>query len=108
MRFAVFGFHRYLAKIPGYPILILIMDFIDNILRDIKMRLNLAQELYDKVARHHQRILDFLIRHDGEGTKSEVIDDIVGGDCKASGACALFQRIGAGEESLIVLNVKRT
>jgi len=31
-----------------------------------------------------------LIRHDDEGTKSEIIDDIVGGGCKASGARCPF------------------
>jgi len=36
------GFHRYLARMTGNPILILVMDFIDNILNDVKFRLDPA------------------------------------------------------------------
>lgn len=58
------GFLRYLARLSENAILILIMDFIDNLLRDIKLRLNLGTEFFINVQQAHRRIVDCLIRKD--------------------------------------------
>jgi len=71
------GFHRYLARMTENPVLILIMDFIDNILNDIKFNLNLGAEFYHKVENSHRAILNCLKQKDGAGARKEIIDDLL-------------------------------
>ena len=71
------SFHRYLARMTQHPILILIMDFIDNLLRDIKSQLKLDADFYDKVRQSHRRILECLIRKDGVGARREMVIDLL-------------------------------
>ncbi len=71
------GFHRYLARTTGNPILILIMDFIDNILKDIKFQLKLGVDFYQKVAEAHSAILSALKKHDPYETEREIIKDLL-------------------------------
>jgi len=71
------GFHRYLARMTENPILILVMDFIDNILNDIKFQLDLGSEFYHKVAKAHQAILECLKQKDGVGARREIENDLL-------------------------------
>ncbi len=71
------GFHRYLARMTGNPILILVMDFIDNILNDVKFQLDPGAEFYDKVAKAHQAILECLKQKDGVGASKEIVRDLL-------------------------------
>ena len=71
------GFHRYLARFSQNPVHILIMDFIDNMLKDIKLNLNLGPEFYSQVAEAHQRVLECLINKDGVGARREIIKDLL-------------------------------
>jgi GntR family transcriptional regulator, transcriptional repressor for pyruvate dehydrogenase complex len=71
------GFHRYLARMTENPILILVMDFIDNILNDIKFQLDLGAEFYHKVAKAHQAILECLKQKDGVGARREIENDLL-------------------------------
>jgi GntR family transcriptional repressor for pyruvate dehydrogenase complex len=71
------GFHRYLARMTENPILILVMDFIDNILDDIKFQLNPGAEFYHKVAKAHQAILECLRQKDGVGARREIVNDLL-------------------------------
>ena len=71
------GFHRYLARMTENPILILVMDFIDNILNDVKFQLDLGAEFYHKVAKAHQAILDCLKQRDGVGARREIVNDLL-------------------------------
>jgi GntR family transcriptional repressor for pyruvate dehydrogenase complex len=71
------GFHRYLARMTENPILILVMDFIDNILDDIKFQLDPGAEFYHKVAKSHQAILECLKRKDGVGARREIVNDLL-------------------------------
>jgi len=83
------GFHRYLARMTENPILILVMDFIDNILNDIKFQLDPGNEFYHKVAKAHQAILECLKEKDGVGARREIVNDLleVGSDlARLSGA----------------------
>ena len=71
------GFHRYLARLTQNPILILIMDFVDNILSDLKLQLDLGKDFYDKVRSMHREILDCLVRRDGEGAARAIAHDVL-------------------------------
>lgn len=71
------GFHRYLARMTENPILILVMDFIDNILNDIKFQLDLGGEFYHKVAKSHRAILECLKQKDGVGARREIENDLL-------------------------------
>ncbi len=71
------GFHRYLARMTENPILILVMDFIDNILNDIKFQLDLGTEFYHKVAKSHRAILECLKQKDGVGARREMENDLL-------------------------------
>jgi GntR family transcriptional repressor for pyruvate dehydrogenase complex len=71
------GFHRYLARMTENPILILMMDFIDNILNDIKFQLDPGADFYHKVAKAHQAILECLKKKDGVGARKEIVHDLL-------------------------------
>ncbi|MGB9627340.1 MAG: FadR/GntR family transcriptional regulator [Thermodesulfobacteriota bacterium] len=71
------GFHRYLARMTENPILILIMDFIDNILNDIKFQLKLGPEFYLKVEKAHRAILECLKQRDANGARREIVNDLI-------------------------------
>lgn len=71
------GFHRFLARMTENPILILIMDFIDNILNDIKFQLKLGPEFYLKVEKAHRAILECLKQGDADGARREVTNDLI-------------------------------
>jgi GntR family transcriptional repressor for pyruvate dehydrogenase complex len=71
------GFHRYLARMTENPILILVMDFIDNILNDIKFQLDPGVEFYNKVAKAHQAILECLKQKDGVGAREKIVNDLL-------------------------------
>jgi len=58
------GFHRYLARMAGNTLLTLLIDFIDNLLEDIKARLDLGSAFYTEVREAHQIILECLIQKD--------------------------------------------
>jgi GntR family transcriptional repressor for pyruvate dehydrogenase complex len=71
------GFHRYLARMSDNPILILIMDFIDNILRDLKAELSLPRSFHDRVKEFHLRILDCLAKRDGPMARRLITADLL-------------------------------
>ncbi len=71
------SFHRYLARMTGNPLLILIMDFLDNLLRDLKEQLNLSPEFYEQVKVSHQRILECMIAEDCVGARREMAADLL-------------------------------
>lgn len=95
------GFHRYLARLSDNPILILIMDFVDNLLRDMKCQLDLSADFYNQVKRCHRRILDCLVRRDPVGARRELIRDILAiGDYMADvTGTARFDPAASGFES---------
>jgi GntR family transcriptional repressor for pyruvate dehydrogenase complex len=71
------GFHRYLARMTENPILILVMDFIDNILNDVKFQLDPGTKFYHNVAKAHQAILECLRQKDGVGARREIVNDLL-------------------------------
>lgn len=71
------GFHRYLARMIGNPMLILIMDFLDNLLRDLKEHLELPHEFYVSINESHRRILACMINEDCVGARREMAADLL-------------------------------
>jgi GntR family transcriptional repressor for pyruvate dehydrogenase complex len=58
------GFHRYLARMTGNTLLILLIDFVDNLLSTMKTELDLDPEFYQNVRKAHEIILECLIQRD--------------------------------------------
>jgi GntR family transcriptional regulator, transcriptional repressor for pyruvate dehydrogenase complex len=71
------GFHRYLARLTENPILILIMDFIDNMLRDLKGQLALGPEFHGQVKRFHREVLAYLQKGDCQGACRAITEDLL-------------------------------
>ncbi|MCB2225620.1 MAG: FadR family transcriptional regulator [Desulfarculaceae bacterium] len=71
------SFHRYLARMSKNPLLILILDFVDNLLRDAKYELQLSPEFYRHVRESHRRIVDFLEARDTVGARAEIARDLL-------------------------------
>lgn len=70
-------FHRYLARITKNPMLILIIDFMDGYLRQIKTKLNLPHDFFDSVCKHHHVILECLIQKDSFAASIAMIQDVM-------------------------------
>jgi len=70
-------FHRYLARLTENSILILIVDFIDNLLTDIKLKINLGPEFFKIVEQSHLAILECLSRKDHIGARRAMVKDIL-------------------------------
>ncbi len=71
------NFHRYLGRLSGNPLLILIMDFVHNLLRDITDPLGLGNEFYDTVKIHHMKIIDAISQRDSKKAADAVIHDLL-------------------------------
>ena len=71
------GFHRSLARITHNPILIMIADFIDNLLSDLKAKVELGDDFYRKVTSYHQQAVLALRRRDIDEVVRILISDIL-------------------------------
>jgi GntR family transcriptional repressor for pyruvate dehydrogenase complex len=71
------SFHRYLARLSKNTLLILLVDFIDNLLSSMKSKLKLGPEFHQDVCRSHQVILNFIIKKDGPGAALAMIRDLL-------------------------------
>lgn len=59
-------FHVQLANATGNPVMVLILDFVNSLLTDIKAHLKPGPEFSGKVVSSHQSILDAVIARNGE------------------------------------------
>jgi GntR family transcriptional repressor for pyruvate dehydrogenase complex len=83
------GFHRYLARMAENTLLILIVDFVDNLLESIKSKTKLSPEFYQNVQKSHQKILDCIIKKDGPGAALAMTQDLLEVDrhlCRVMGS----------------------
>ncbi len=71
------GFHRYLARLTDNPFLILIMDYIENMLRDLKSHLKLGADFHEHVREFHREILEYLKQGDCLGACRAVTNDLL-------------------------------
>ena len=71
------GFHRYLARITNNSMLILIVDFIESHLDEIKQSLDLSADFYANVRDAHRRILECLAAKDPGGVSAAMAQDVL-------------------------------
>jgi len=69
-------FHRIIAGITGNPILIFILDFIENLLIDTKDILQPGKEFSARVQRAHKRIYKALLDRDAKRARSEMVKHV--------------------------------
>ncbi|MGC8658520.1 MAG: FadR/GntR family transcriptional regulator [Desulfomonilaceae bacterium] len=71
------GFHYYIARFSENPLLILLMDFVESLLADLKVKLNPGPEFYREVEGDHYRIIECLRRRDVVRVKVEMAEHVV-------------------------------
>jgi GntR family transcriptional repressor for pyruvate dehydrogenase complex len=71
------SFHRYLARMAGNTILVLTIDFIDNLLSAIKANLRLGPDFYEQVRCAHENILECLIQRDPDASEIAMSNDLL-------------------------------
>ncbi len=69
-------FHRIIASITGNPILMFILDFVENLLIDTKEILKPGKEFSGKVLRAHKRIYRGLVERDVKKVHDEMVKHI--------------------------------
>ena len=69
-------FHRTIAHASQNPILILIIDFIENILDDVKKILKPGVDFSEKVIKSHKRIYKALSEKNSEMASREMLKDV--------------------------------
>jgi GntR family transcriptional repressor for pyruvate dehydrogenase complex len=69
-------FHRIIASVTGNPILMLILDFIENLLIDTKEILQPSKEFSQKVQNAHRRIYKALLERNGKKARTEMIKHV--------------------------------
>ena len=70
------GFHRIIASITGNPILMFILDFVENLLIDTKDILKPGKGFSGKVLRAHKRIYNALLERDVKKVHEEMVRHI--------------------------------
>lgn len=69
-------FHRIIASIAGNPILMFILDFVENLLIDEKAILKPGKEFSIKVLKAHKRIYNRLLERDVKKVHEEMVKHI--------------------------------
>jgi len=60
------AFHILLAKASGNPVMIMILDFVNSLLMDLKGHLKPGPDFSEKVVEAHERIVDAIASRDGQ------------------------------------------
>jgi len=66
-------FHRIIGSVAANPILMFILDFVENLLMDTKEILQPGKEFSKKVLNAHKRIYTALLERDGKKVRAEMI-----------------------------------
>lgn len=69
-------FHRIIGSVTGNPILMFILDFVDNLLIDTKAILKPGKEFSNKVLKAHKRIYNALLERDVKKVRQEMVKHI--------------------------------
>ncbi len=69
-------FHRIIASVTGNPILMFILDFVENLLIDTKEILKPGKEFSGKVLRSHKRIYNGLLERNSLKVHEEMVKHI--------------------------------
>ena len=106
-------FHRIIASITGNPILMFILDFVENLLIDTKAILKPGKEFSSKVLKAHKRIYNALLEKNVKKVHEEMIRHIreVERDLLAAHKGRRieehkFARIGRKKESIPIFSMK--
>ena len=70
------NFHVFLAKQTHNPILVLVLDFVNSLLKDVKANLQPGMEFSRKVLDAHQEIVDAIQARDGEAAARHMLAHI--------------------------------
>jgi GntR family transcriptional repressor for pyruvate dehydrogenase complex len=100
-------FHRIIASITGNPILIFILDFVEDLLIDTKEILKPGKEFSGKVLRAHKRIYNALLEKNVKKVHEEMVrhireveKDLVAANKERRIEKGRFGRIGREKESI--------
>lgn len=69
--------YRYLLRVTQNSMLILIINFIDSLLDEVKQLLDLGDDFYDSVRSAHHRILQSLVANDSAGARKTMMEDVL-------------------------------
>ena len=104
-------FHRIIASITGNPILMFILDFVENLLIDTKEILRPGKEFSGKVLRAHKRIYNALLEKNIEKVHEEMVrhireveKDLVAADKERAIEKQRFGRISGKKESVPIFS----
>jgi len=104
-------FHRIIASITGNPILMFILDFVENLLIDMKGILKPGREFSIKVLRAHKRIYNGLLEKDVKKVREEMVrhireveKDLLTAHKARSIEEQKFDRIGRKKESIPIFS----
>ena len=106
-------FHRIIASITGNPILMFILDFVENLLIDTKEILKPGKEFSSKVLRSHKRIYNALLERNVKKVHEEMVrhireveKDLLAAHKERRIENQRFDRIGKGRESISIFSMR--
>jgi GntR family transcriptional repressor for pyruvate dehydrogenase complex len=104
-------FHRIIASITGNPILMFILDFVENLLIDMKGILKPGKEFSNKVLRAHKRIYNGLLQRDVKKVREEMVRhireverDLLSAHKEKGIEEETFDRVGGRKESIPIFS----
>lgn len=70
------SFHVFLAKHSGNPVLVMILDFVNSLLTDIKHHVKPGEEFSRQVLDAHQEVFDAIVNGDGDAAAASMLKHI--------------------------------
>jgi len=106
-------FHRIIASVTGNPILMFILDFVENLLIDTKAILKPGREFSTKVLRAHKRIYNALLERNIKKVHQEMVrhireveKDLLAAHKERHIEEQKFDRIGRKKESIPIFSMR--
>jgi GntR family transcriptional repressor for pyruvate dehydrogenase complex len=106
-------FHRIIASVTGNPILMFILDFVENLLIDTKAILKPGKEFSTKVLRAHKRIYNALLERNIKKVHQEMVrhireveKDLLAAHKERHIEEQKFGRIGRKKESISIFSMR--
>ena len=106
-------FHRIIASITGNPILMFILDFVENLLIDTKAILKPGREFSTKVLKAHKRIYNALLERNVKKVHEEMVrhireveKDLLAAHKERRTEEQKFDRAGKKKESISIFSMR--
>jgi GntR family transcriptional repressor for pyruvate dehydrogenase complex len=106
-------FHRIIASITGNPILMFILDFVENLLIDTKAILKPGREFSTKVLKAHKRIYNALLERNVKKVHEEMVrhireveKDLLAAHKERRTEEQKFDRTGKKKESISIFSMR--